>query len=307
MSSYDAALVLDAGTLNQGMSQLYANAQAKQTLFQGVEQVNELGITTVAWSIDAAPLFVLSPPTTTQWNDPKTFVPSGQTKPAAPTDQMFQVALSSVTTTFNMQQGQPSKLSFDITVFAQVTVAGNQVQLGSVAVLPVNPTGATELFLQVMCGIVFSKVQALLAGYQIPPSITVEGQSFTPPVATIGGGYLVLATNLLANGTPDISNVQWPQQPLGVLVGRKLLNALVTQYSSAIVSKMDSTSTNYSDSNWTGSYSLDGGISDASVALGSTLPDINVTATYSAIATVGVSWWLVPAACGLEAASNLLP
>ncbi|GKS92070.1 hypothetical protein [Acidovorax sp. SUPP2539] len=307
MSSYDVALVLDAGTLNQGMTQLYANAQAKQKLFQGVQDVGQMGITTVSWSIDAAPQFVLAPPTTTQWNDPNTFVPSGETKPPAPTDQMFQVQLASVSTTFNMQSGPPSPLKFSFTLFAQVTVSDNQIQLGSVAVLPINPSGATEFMLQVICGIIYTKVQALLQGYKIPPSIPVEGQSFTPPVMTVTGSHLVLASNLVANGTPDISGVQWPQQALGVLVGRNLLSAMVAEYSSAIVQKMDAAQVNASDSNWTGSYSLDGGIRNASIAVASTLPNINITATFAATASVGVSWWLVPAACALEAASNLLP
>ncbi|CAM3415575.1 hypothetical protein [Paracidovorax anthurii] len=306
MSNYDAALVLDAGTLNKGMTQLYGNAQARQKFFQGTEAVGQMGITSVDWSIDAAPQFVLAPPTLTQWNDPHTFTPSGQTKPPQPTDQMFQVQLASVTTTFNLQDGTKSKLNFALTVFAQVTVSNRQIQLGPVAVLPINPTGASEFMLQVMCGIVFTKVQDLLKAYQIPPCITIEGQDFTPPVVTVTGSHLVLASNLLANGTPDISGVQWPQKPLGVLVGRRLLSTLLQKYSSALVQKMDDAKINKSDSNWTGSYSLNGGISNASVALGSTLPNVNVSATFAATAEVGVSWWLVPAACAVEAASNLL-
>jgi hypothetical protein len=84
------------------------------------------------------------------------------------------------------------------------------------------------------------------------------------------------------------------------------LTTLVGKYSAGIVQKMDNASVNYSDSNWAGSYSFTGGISDASVVLASTLPNINVTATLTASASVGVSWWLVPAICALETASNLL-
>lgn len=305
-SNYDAALVLDAGTLNQGMTQLYANAQARQTLFKGVRTVSQAGITTVDWSIDAAPQFVLAPPTPAQWNNPATFSPSDQPKPAAPTDQMFQIQLPAFTTTFHMQQGQPMTLKSSLVAFAQVTVSGRQIALGTVAVLPGNPSAAAEIYLQVLCSIVFAQVQDLLAGYQIPSSIAVEGQSFTPPVVTVTGSHLVLASNLAANGPPDIGGVQWPQQPLGVLIGRRLLSALVSQYGDALVQKMDNKTINESDSNWTGSYSLDGGISNASIAVGSTLPEINLTATFAATASVGVSWWLVPGACALETASNLL-
>lgn len=313
MSSYDIALVLDAGTLNTGMSQLFANSSAQKTLFQGTEPVGQQGVAAIDWQIGAAPQFVLSPPTANQWNDPNTFTPSGQ-KPANPTDQMFQVTLSSVSTTINMQQdepvqkaqNEPVQLTFNMTVFAQVGIANGQVQLSNVAVLPANPTDVQQLFLELAAGIVYSKVQTLLQGYKIPSSIPVEGQNFTPPAMTVTNGYLVLASNLVANGTPDITGVQWPQQPLGVLIGRNLLSALLTQYNSAIQQNLSKATVNVSNSDWTGSYSLSGGITNASVAVASTLPNVNVTATFSATADVGVSWWLVPGACALEAASNLL-
>lgn len=308
MSSYDAALVLEAGTLNKGMTQLYANTLARQKFFQGSENIGQMGLVSVDWSIDAAPQFVLAPPTANQWNDKHTFVPSGGTKPPQPTDQMFQVQLASVTAGFHLQDGTVSKVTFAFTVFAQVTItADRHVQLGSVAVLPINPTAMSDFMLQVICGIVFQKVQGLLQGYQIPASISVEGQDFTPPVVTVTGSHLVLACNLVANGTPDIGGVQWPQNPLGVLIGRRLLSALLQKYSSALIQQMSDKKINESDSNWSGSYSLKGGITNPSVALASTLPNVNITATFAATAEVGVSWWLVPAACALEAASNLLP
>jgi hypothetical protein len=305
MSSYDIALILDAGTLNSGMSQLFANASAQAELFQGSETVGQLGVASVDWKFEAAPTFVLTPPTQAQWDNPNTFTPGG-TKPANPTDQMFQITLSSVTTTFNMQSGPPIPLNFDLTIFAQVGNANNQVQLSNVAVLPSNPTSSEQLYLEFGVPLLYQKVQALLAGYKIPSTITVEGQQFTPPVMTVTNGYLVVASNLTANGTPDISGVSWPQQPLGVLISRSLMSAMLAQFTSGLVQNLDGKTVNYSDSNWAGSYSLTGGISNVSIAVASTLPNVNLSATLTATADVGVSWWLVPEACALEAASNLL-
>ncbi|MGW8393832.1 hypothetical protein [Pseudoduganella sp. HUAS MS19] len=306
MSNYDVAFVVDAGTLNTGMTQLYANPTAQATLFKGLETIGKLGVVSVDWAIGAAPQFVLAPPDSTQWNDPNTFSPSGKPKPATPSDQMFQVKLPSLTTTINLEQGPPLPFTFEMVVFAQVSIAGDHIALSSVAVQPLNVGGVQELYLQVVCGIVYEKVTDLLAGYQIPSSINVAGQTFTPPAMTISAGYLAVASNLTSSKPLDISGVVWPQQALGILLGRNVLNALLNQYSTAIVQKMDSASVNHSDSNWAGSYALSGGISSASIALASTLPDINVSATFSATASVGVSWWLVPGACALEAASNLL-
>ncbi|CAJ0808728.1 hypothetical protein LMG19083_04761 [Ralstonia psammae] len=306
MSNYDVALVIDAGTLNMGMTQLFANATAKTTLFKGNAPINAEGVTSIDWCIDAAPLFVLTPPTKAQWDDPNVFSPTNHPKPPAPTDQMFQVTLSSVKTTIHPEQGDSFPLDCGMTVFAEVRVTGNQIVLGSVAVLPLNVQSFQLLYVELVCGIVYTKVSDLLAGYKIPSAISVDGQDFAPPVMNVGGGYLAVASNLTANGTPDISGVTWPQQPFGLLLGRKFLTALVGKYSAGIVQQMDNASVNYSDSNWAGSYSFSGGITNASVVLASTLPNINVTATVSATASVGVSWWLVPGACAIEAASNLL-
>jgi len=306
MSNYDVALVIDAGTLNMGMTQLFANPTAKTTLFQGNVPINATGVTSIDWCIDAAPTFVLTPPTQAQWDDPHVFSPTGHPKPPAPTDQMFQVTLSSVKTTIHPEQGDPFPLNWAMTVFAEVRVTGNQIVLGSVAVLPLNVQSAQLLYVEMVCSIVYTKVSDLLAGYKIPSTISVDGEDFTPPVMNVGGGYLTVASNLSANGTPDISGVTWPQQPFGLLLGRRLLTTMVGKYSAGIIQKMDNASVNYSDSNWAGSYSFTGGISDASVVLASTLPNINVTATLTASASVGVSWWMVPAACALETASNLL-
>lgn len=306
MSSYDIALVMDASSLNKGMTQLYGNSVAQQKLFKGNQNVGASGIDSVDWQIGKAPQFVLTPPTLGQWNDPNTFAPHGQ-KPANPTDQMFQVQLDSVNLTLHMQDSSKLPLSFALTVFVQVGVVNQQVQLSNVAVLPSNFTPVSQLYLEIGAGVVYDKVQALLQGYQIPSSIPVEGQNFTAPVMTIANGYLAIASNLVANGTPNISGVQWPKQPFGVLVGRKLLSALLNQYNSQIQQQLSNATVNKSDSSWTGNYSLNGGISHASISLGSTLPNVNLTATFSATATVGVSWWAVPGACALEAASNLLP
>lgn len=306
MSKYDVALIIDADTLNMGMTQLFANATAKTTLFKGNVPINTDGVKSVDWSIDAAPSFVLAPPTQAQWNDPHVFSPTNHPKPPAPTDQMFQLSLPSVKTTIHPEQGDPFPLNCGMTVFAEVRVTGNQVVLGSVAVLPLNVQSLQLLYVELVCGIVYTKVSALLAGYKIPSTISVDGQDFTPPMMNVGGGYLTVASNLAANGTPDISGVTWPQQPFGLLLGRKLLTTLVGKYSADIVQQMDNASVNHSDSNWAGSYSFNGGITNASVVPASTLPNIDVTATVSATASVGVSWWLVPGACALEAASNLL-
>ncbi|MEI8633320.1 hypothetical protein P4S72_17210 [Vibrio sp. PP-XX7] len=305
MSSYDIALVVDAGTMNTAMSQLYANSEAQKKIFQGTQDVGKGGIKSVDWTIDAAPTFILSPPTQAQLDNKNTFSPNGK-KPTQPNDQMFQVEISSMTTTFNMDAGKPISLSIGVIVFAQMSIEQNKIVLSNVAVLPANGGSVDQIYTEILAGIAFNQINTILAGYEIPSSIDIQDQSFTPPVSTISNGYLIVAANLEANGTPDISDVTWPEQPFGMLMSRSLMTGMVDQYKNEIIQELDNKKIDCSDSNWTGSYSLSGGIESADISVGSTLPNIDLTVGFSATAKVGVSWWLVPGACALGAASNLL-
>jgi hypothetical protein len=200
----------------------------------------------------------------------------------------------------------PIKLSFKATLFAQVSVANNKVVLGSLGVLPENVPTAGQIYLQILAEIVYKQVTKLLAGYDIPTSIDVKGYDFTAPVATVTAGHLVAASNLTSTGTPNISGVTWPSQKFAILASRNLMSAILDKYKTGLIKKMNSAKVDYSDSNWAGSYSIDGGISKASISLSSAFPKVDVEVTVNAKVEVGVSWWLVPAACAMESASNLL-
>lgn len=304
-SSYDVAIVMDSTTLNKGFQGLYMSRD-KEKIFSGNEPIEKIDIKSVDWSIDASPTFTLSPPTQAQWDDESTFFLGG-TKLQNPRPDMFQVELSKFSVTLNLDQGSPNRLSFSALIFVDVAIKDKKVQLNPLAVLPTNVSNPlSEASLQVVAGIAYAKVADLLAKYTIPNSIAIEGQDFTPPVVAVTGSHLIVASNLVATGKPDISGVTWPEQSLAVLASRNLLTALVNKFSAKIIQKVDNKSVSYNGSNWAGSYSIDGGISNPSIKVDSTLPNIDVSATISATASLGVSWWLVPAACAMESASNLL-
>jgi hypothetical protein len=310
-SNYDVAIVMDNTTLNSGMLGLYNNASAKAKLFSGnvkdLSGMDKLGITSVDWSIDASPTFTLTPPTQAQWTNKATFFPGQGKPPTKPPADSFQVDLSSFSTTLNMKSSNtPIVLPFKVTLFAEVKVVNRKVVLGPLGVLPTDVPPIGQLYLQVLAEIVYKQVAKLLAGFQIPATIAAKGFDFTTPVVTVTGSHLVVASNLTSTGAPDITGVTWPVQKLAILTSRTLLNAMLDKYKLAIIAKVDGAKVNHSDSNWAGSYAINGGISNAAISLDSTLPNIDVEVTVSAVATIGVSWWLVPAACAMETASNLI-
>jgi len=303
-TSYDVALVMDAKTLNKGINQLYASADSDK-IFKGTQQVGTI-VTSVDWSFGAAPSITLAPPDKKTYTDPKTFFPSGKNHPAEPTPDMFQIKVTKLSTKINLKEGSPITVTIAPTVFAEVKIDSGKLALGTVGVYPGDVPAVAQLYIEILMGLVYDQVNKLVSGYKIPSSISAESLTFDAPVFTISGGKLAVASNLSGGTAVDISGATWPDQDLAVLVSRAVLNKLVDKYSKEIVKKMDSAKVDHSGSNWTGSYSVKGGITDASISLSSTLPDIDVDATASATVEIDVSWWLVPGACAIEAASNLI-
>lgn len=307
-NSYDVALVMDQTTLNKGVQELF-NAPGANHLFSGTEQINSDGIKSVDWSIKTSPTFTLAPPTQAQWDDDDTFFPGDTAPPDQPSSDMFQVEVTNFNIDFTMEDDKINSHQFSATVFVQITVNESKIVLGSIGVLPGDElSGLDVIFLQIIFELVIEKIEDILAAYTIPSSIDIEGFEFTPPVVTVTGSHLVVASNLLTVGSPpNIADVVWPDEELAVLASRNLMNEMVEQYSTEIIEAMDSTEVDVSDENWAGSYSIKGGIDNSSITLGPRLPQIEVSATASATVDIDVVWWLVPAACAIEFAANLLP
>ncbi|WP_338849089.1 hypothetical protein V8J88_09050 [Massilia sp. W12] len=305
MSNYDLALIVDATTFNKGLQQAFSNPQTK-SLFSGSQTVGSAGITSLDWSIDTCPVFNLTPPTAAQWNDPATFFPGPGGKPAnGPSDQMFQISITTLSFTLNQDGGGKIPGTCSPLIFAQLSLNGD-VQLQTVGMQFGNVPAITGVMLEIMASVLYGKVNQLLGGYKIPHTIALEGQKFNDPVMQVAAGHLILASTLSTNGTVDISQVTFPAQALGILLSRNLLSQILASYASGIEQVLDQQNVNHSGSNWTGSYSINGGISGAKVALDSALPAVDVSANISAEVKLGVAWWAVPAACAIEAASNLL-
>jgi hypothetical protein len=252
MSTFDAAVGMDHTTLDGGIAQLYAAPDARAKLFKGSESGESGGLQyTASFDILAAPLFDLAPgpAITARW--PASIDQTGsQPKGPLPTTNLFVLTFPSFEAKATIGTSKPVEgTANDVTVFCTVTIADGVATLKPLSVWldESHMTGWDKLILN---GVILKKVvttaQQMLAALKIPPltftesGITVD---FMPPVVTIQGGMLVLATSLTSTNRIDLTGFTWPAKPLFVLVSG---NAITKIGNDALKTKLAGTS--YSDS-----------------------------------------------------------
>ncbi len=230
MSQYDVAIGMNQATLGQGISELYANSQARDQLFKGTQSgMNGSLAYTVAWDLQAAPTFTLSPPADDVWKD--SIDDQGQNpKPEdKPQQNAFQLVLPQFYGQYTLGTAPAVSGTTKVIVSATVAIQGSQATITPLAVWidETDIKGWNKFILnQVILVNVLKKAREMLAGLNIPPlAFSSAGVSIrlTPPQVTIGNNQLVVGASLEARGSVDISGVQWPDQPLFLLMSADLL------------------------------------------------------------------------------------
>lgn len=303
----DLALIINNSTLKKGFQQLYNKPGAQDNLFSGTESIKQLKIDTINWRFNVCPDFNLSPPSLEQWTNKDTFFPSTM-HPKNPSNDMFQVELQKVSCTITMDSGKKKTLTFTANIFAQINSDGHHITMGAIAILPEKLSSPLDqVSLEFLLTIVYQRINELLSGYQLPPVTTIVEMDFSPPAMEVAGNSLIVAYNLIPNKMPDITGIEWPKQDLAVLASSKFLNALICKYQQQLVNSLNKLNISTSNSYWSGSYSIVGGIKINSVSFDPSLPCIDLIIEPNAVATFNVDWWLIPTACALESAANKLP
>lgn len=304
MSQFDVAVGMDATTLNQGVSGLYANSQARADLFKG-SQTGTLGTApyTADWDIQTAPTFTLAPPTATQWNNSINSQGQHPTTPV-PTENFFQLVFPQFYGSYTLGTAAPVSGTTEVIVFAQMTISGSTLSLAPLAVWldETKMTGWDQFILnQVILTQVLQKADTMLSGLHIPPlSFALAGANLqlTPPQGTISGGWLILAASLQTKGTVDITGVTWPQQSLFVLLSSDVINQVASGLGGQLAGKQ------FSDdgSKNGGKYSYNATLErlDGIQADATDLTKINAQALFSFQANVAYNL------CGLKSAAGAL-
>lgn len=230
MSQYDAAVGLDSSTLDKGASQLYADPGARDKLFKGSETgtLNKLQYKAV-WDIQAPPTFKLSPPPADLWA--KSIDGTGNNPDAGkrPTENAFQLVLPQFEASYTLGSAKPVSGTTEVIVFATVSIQDNKATIAPVSVwIDESKMKGWDKFIlnKVILARILPQAQQMLAGITIPPlSFSKSGASIdlTPPVVTIQNNQLVLAASIKSKQTVDIAGVQWPSQPLFLLISPDLL------------------------------------------------------------------------------------
>src|ERR1700685_3665400 len=225
MSQFDIAIGLDHTTLDKGIAQLYADPSARQNLFKHSETGSEAGLNyTASFDLQAPPTFAFEPPPADKWAQSINTQGLNPKPEDRPTQNAFQLVFPQFQGTYQMGTSAPVQGTAQAIAYCVVGVANNQPTLSTVAVwLDESQMKGWDKFIlnQVILKQVLTKVNTMLAGLKIPPlsfsrsGVTVD---LMTPVVAIAGTTLILASSLKTTGKVDITGVQWPAQPLFVLI-----------------------------------------------------------------------------------------
>ena len=240
MATYDAVAGCDQSTLNSIAASIYA--QVPQ-IFSGSVTVNKYNITTVSYSIGAAPTFTLAPSAMAANAYRRAL--AGRVSEAALENDVaqlaqasFTVSISSLNMVINYSDGTNTTLAASLEGGAQAQTQPNSTLTltlvsGSLSI-PADPDMAKILNEVAVPAIIQYLNQNVLKPITIPP-IIVEGISLTAPTVLTANGDLLAFTAMQPSVvTPPTGNT-WPANVVFVGVDSALLNA----GAAAFVSKLN--------------------------------------------------------------------
>lgn len=226
MSQYDAALGVSAATLDQALSQLYSNQAARSALFAGQEHSEMGGSTyTAIWDILIAPSFVLEPPDDALWTASINSHGEHPTVREKPASNLLQLVFPQLKASYGKDGQTPVSGTGKVIVFATISIMGTTATLSPLAVWldESQMKGWDRTILnRLILPRVLEKAGQILAGFQIPP-LSFKGIDLTPSQAVIAGGLFVLGASLKGSAPVNLSNANWPSQPLFLLVSSELM------------------------------------------------------------------------------------
>ncbi|MFK7695467.1 hypothetical protein [Paenibacillus sp. HJGM_3] len=253
MSQYDVAVGLNSTTLDKGAAQLHADPGARAKFFKGTETGTFNKLTyTADWDIQAPPTFDLSPPPADQWAQSIDSSGNHPDAGARPTVNAFQLVMPTFAASYTMGSAQPVSGTTKVVVFATLAIQDSKATFypASIWLDETQMKGWDKFILnKVILPRILPQAQQMLAGLTIPPlSFSQSGVSIelTPPIAAIQNNQLILAASLKAKQTVDITGVQWPNQPLFLLLSPTLLeNAASELAQSQLVNQIFSDNGDY--------------------------------------------------------------
>jgi hypothetical protein len=263
MSQFDVAIGMNEATLDQGVSGLYANSEARQKLFKG-SQTGTLGNSqyTASWDIQAAPTFSFEPPSESQWSCSIDDQGQNPTTPI-PIENMFQMVFPQFYGKYTLGTSEPVSGTTEVIAFVQMTIQGNKITLAPLSVwLDESKMSGWDQYIlnQVILKNVLQQATRMLSGMNIPPlSFSLSGAKIelSAPVGTVGNGWLILAASLPSKGAPDITGVTWPNQPLFVLMSSDVVNQVVNALASQLNGKKFSNDGSKNGGKWSYTATID--------------------------------------------------
>lgn len=220
--SYDLLVGLSAPKLDQAIAQVYGNASLRESLFKGSKSVNLGGSNiSVAWDVQSAPAFQLSPPSADEWK----IAVKGDGSKAPPQNDAFMVNLAKLKLQITASAGNLDT-TIPVKIICTADSSTGRILLKALAVI-VNLSDASDtdkfIIRSILIPGLLDTANKSLNGFNIP-SPSIPGISLTPPVADVQNNHLLVAFNLLKDGTPNLSGVNLPDDSFFILMSPELTN-----------------------------------------------------------------------------------
>lgn len=283
--SYDLLVGMNAGKLNQAISQIYTNNNIRQNLFKGSQSGNYSGTAySLNWDVQSAPQVELRPPTADEWSNSI----KGDGTVAAPSDNAFIVNLPQLA--IDLQANPPLKTTVPVKAICVAKAQGSSLSITSLAVI-INISGASDfdkyLIRYILVPAVLNVVNKTLRGLNIPaPSF--GGISLTPPAVNVQNGYLLMSFNLVQSGAPSFGG-NIPNDPFFILMSPQLCQFAANYgVKNLVQGKNFSSGGSKGGGGFSASYSVVAVVNNASV---STTPDpttLNAGISLSMSASAGI-------------------
>ncbi|HEY3364146.1 MAG TPA: hypothetical protein VGK74_03705 [Symbiobacteriaceae bacterium] len=242
MSQFDVAIGLGKETLDKGTGELFTKPAAREKLFKGSQGGDMEGLAyTVSWEIQAAPTFTLTAPSADVWAQSINSKGENPAPGDMPTANVFQVVFAQFHGEYRLGDTDPVSGTGQVIAIVTLEVANNKATITPKSVW-VDQSSMQDWDKAILDGIVLPQVlgqaTTMLAGFTVPDlSRTQDGVTIdlTPPQVAIADQKLIIAASMKSKGSVDIAGVQWPAQPLFLLLSPYLLQNVATQVSAKLV------------------------------------------------------------------------
>jgi hypothetical protein len=255
MSNYDIAVGMDDTVFNNAMAQLYKEP-GNSKYFNATEDVpvQDVGNVTISWDVKKTPVFVLSPPSPTDWDNAldSNGVSNKKAGKTMPKGNLFQLCFPEFKASYTTK-GHPAPTggtARNVYVYATLSVNCTDDVSCRIEAVNIDESDFTlwdkGIFNLGLLPQICSAANIMLQDLAVLP-LSGEGYCIRQPLVQIQDSYLVVAAVLTSASSPtvDLSGVVWPQKSVFILLSPTIVDIKMAPFATGLAGKTKSDSGEY--------------------------------------------------------------